>query len=158
MKITLINCPMWATREPPIRVAQVASSLISKGFDTCCFDVNNYLYKQCSDDNKNLWAWEQVVFWGKQDNIKEYFKENKEQIDFCIKQIVTSCPDVICFWLMTSSYVSTMVFLKIFAKQIQNHYNFIRLHRNFKFNDRLFSSMWFFFFQKRTYIFNPNIR
>ena len=137
---------MWATREPPIRVAQVAGSLISKGFDTCCFDtccfdVNNYLYKQCSDDNKNLWAWEQVVFWGKQDNIKEYFKENKEQIDFCIKQIVTSCPDVICFWLMTSSYVSTMVFLKIFAKQIQNHYNFIRLHRNFKFNDRLFSSM-----------------
>ena len=141
MKITLINCPMWATREPPIRVAQVAGSLISKGFDTYCFDVNNYLYKKRSDDNKNLWAWEQVVFWGKQDNIKEYFKENKEQIDFCIKQIVTSCPDVICFWLMTSSYVSTMVFLKIFAKQIQNHYNFIRLHRNFKFNDRLFSSM-----------------
>ena len=31
--------------------------------------------------------------------------------------------------------------LKIFVKQIQNHYNFISFHRNFKFNDRLFSSM-----------------
>ena len=77
MKITLLNCPMWVTREPPIRVAQVAGALRSKGFETHCFDINNYLYKHRSDENKNLWAWEQVVFWGKQENIKEYFKENK---------------------------------------------------------------------------------
>ena len=38
--------------------------------------------------------------------------------------------------------------LKIFAKQIQNHYNFVRLHRNLKFNNRLFSPMEFFYLSK----------
>ena len=33
--------------------------------------------------------------------------------------------------------------LKIFAKQIQNHYKFVKLHRNIKFNNRLFSPMKF---------------
>ena len=33
--------------------------------------------------------------------------------------------------------------LKLFAKQIQNHYNFIRLHRNLNFNIRFFPTMEF---------------
>ena len=33
--------------------------------------------------------------------------------------------------------------LKIIAKQIQNHYNFIRLHRNLNFNIRFFPTMEF---------------
>ena len=46
--------------------------------------------------------------------------------------------------------------LKIIAKQIQNHYKFVKLHRNIKFNDILFSPMEFFPFQKRQNFFNPN--
>ena len=38
--------------------------------------------------------------------------------------------------------------LRLFAKQIQNHYNFIRLHRNLKLNNRLFSPMEFFYLSK----------
>ena len=33
--------------------------------------------------------------------------------------------------------------LKLFAKQIQNYYNFIRLHRNLNFNIRFFPTMEF---------------
>ena len=141
MKVTLLNCPMWATREPPIRVAQVAGILRSKGFDTSCFDVNNYLYKHRSDENKNLWAWEQVVFWGKEENIKEYFSENKEQVDFCIKQIVDSNPDIICFWLMTSSYTSSMVFLQILKQHIKKETKIVffgELFQDKKYIDFLF--------------------
>ena len=37
--------------------------------------------------------------------------------------------------------------LKLFAKQIQNYYNFIRLHRNFKSNNRC-SPLWSFYIPK----------
>ncbi|MBO7431819.1 MAG: radical SAM protein [Elusimicrobia bacterium] len=143
MKVTLLNCPMWATREPPIRVAQVSGSLKSKGIPAYCFDVNNYLYKKRSEENKNLWAWEQVVFWGREENIKEYFKENKEQVDFCIKQIVDSNPDIICFWLMTSSYTSSMVFLQILKEYIRKDTKIVffgELFQDKKYIDFLFEN------------------
>ena len=38
--------------------------------------------------------------------------------------------------------------LKIIAKQIQNHYNFVRLHRNLNFNIRFFSTMEFLHLSK----------
>ena len=48
--------------------------------------------------------------------------------------------------------------LKIIAKQIQNHYNFVRLHRNLNFNIRFFPTMEFFHLsnQKQTKVFNHN--
>lgn len=39
-------------------------------------------------------------------------------------------------------------YLKMFAKQIQNHYNYVRLHRQLKFNNRLFSPMEYFILKK----------
>jgi hypothetical protein len=38
--------------------------------------------------------------------------------------------------------------LRLFVKQKQFHYNFLRLHRSLSFNDRLFSPMEFFFLKR----------
>ena len=43
---------------------------------------------------------------------------------------------------------TNITYLRLFAKQIQNHYNFIRLHRKLKFNNRLFNPMKFLFLSK----------
>ena len=43
------------------------------------------------------------------------------------------------FFLPNYTNLKTNIsYLKIFAKQIQNLYNFIRFHKNLKFNNRLF--------------------
>ena len=53
------------------------------------------------------------------------------------------------FFLPNYTNLKTNIsYLKIFAKQIQNLYNFIRLHRNLKFNNRLFSPIEFFYLSK----------
>ena len=43
------------------------------------------------------------------------------------------------YYLLNYNNLKTNIpYLRLFAEQIQNHYNFIRLHRNLKFNNRLF--------------------
>ena len=48
------------------------------------------------------------------------------------------------FYLLNYNNLKIDIFsLKLFAKQIQNYYNFIRLHRNLNFNIRFFPTMEF---------------
>ena len=48
-------------------------------------------------------------------------------------------------------------YLRLFIKQIQNHYKFIKLHRNLKFSNKLFFSYGFFYLSKNSKIFHYNI-
>lgn len=53
------------------------------------------------------------------------------------------------YYLPNYNYLKTDIYyLKLFAKQIQNHYNCVRLHRQLKFNNRLFSPIEYFYLKK----------
>ena len=40
MKVSLVKCPVWGTREPPLALAQLSGDLKAVGIDVKCFDLN----------------------------------------------------------------------------------------------------------------------
>ena len=56
MKVSLVKCPVWGTREPPLALAQLSGDLKAVGIDVRCFDLNNYLYKHRDTSFTNFWA------------------------------------------------------------------------------------------------------
>ena len=74
MKVVLIQCPVWGTREPPLALVQLSGCLKNAGIDTKSFDFNNFLYRNREDKFRTLWSWEQSMFWYSEDKVKEFFK------------------------------------------------------------------------------------
>lgn len=104
MKVALIQCPVWGTREPPLGLVQLSGTLKSKGFEVKSFDLNNFLYRSRSESFKNLWAWEQSMFWYQKNEVKEFFKDFKNLINKSVELIFRFDPKVIGFSVSASAY------------------------------------------------------
>lgn len=113
MRIALIQCPVWGTREPPLSLAQLSGCLKSKGHVVRSYDLNNYLYRNRDSSCINLWAWEQSFFWYRREDVSRYFEENRSVLEKYINDILKHQPEVIGFSVAASSYQSTVEFLKI---------------------------------------------
>lgn len=109
MKIALVQCPVWGTGEPPLSIIQLSACLKSKGHEVKSFDLNNYLYKSRKENYRNLWAWEQSVFWYRKENILEFFGSISGVIQRFINNVISYNPSGVGFSISASSYYSTIV-------------------------------------------------
>ena len=108
MKVSLVKCPVWGTREPPLALAQLSGDLKAVGIDVKCFDLNNYLYKHRDTSFTNLWAWEQVSFWNQKEKVFEFFDSIKFKLEDYVDYILEKDPKIAGFSLESSSYYSTI--------------------------------------------------
>lgn len=116
MKIALVHCPVWGTREPPLSIVSLAASLKSKGHGVKSYDINNRLYKNRTENIKNLWAWEQSSFWYEKESVKEYFCTLESVLNRYYDEILKPNPKVIGFSIAASSYYSSVEFAKALKK------------------------------------------
>ena len=116
MKIALVHCPVWGTREPPLSIVSLAASLKSKGHEVKSYDINNRLYKSRSENMQNLWAWEQSFFWYDKESVKVYFSTLNSVLKSYYDEILAPNPKVIGFSIAASSYYATLEFAKELKK------------------------------------------
>jgi radical SAM superfamily enzyme YgiQ (UPF0313 family) len=116
MKIALVHCPVWGTREPPLSIVSLAASLKSRGHEVKSFDINNRLYKNRSENMKNLWAWEQSFFWYDKGSVREYFLRLDKELSRYYDEILKPDPQIIGFSIAASSYYSSVEFAKALKK------------------------------------------
>jgi len=81
LKVVLVQCPVWGTREPPLALVQLSSCLKAKGHEVYSIDINNRLYRNRAKNIKTLWAWEQSLFWYNKNSVAQFFLEYKNIID-----------------------------------------------------------------------------
>lgn len=117
MKVSLVKCPVWGTREPPLALAQLSGDLKAVGIDVKCFDLNNYLYKHRDTSFTNLWAWEQVSFWNQKEKVFEFFDSIKSKLEDYVDYILEKDPKIVGFSLESSSYYSTIYVSNLIKKR-----------------------------------------
>lgn len=117
MRVSLVKCPVWGTREPPLALAQLSGDLKAAGIEVKSFDLNNALYKNRDTSFVNLWAWEQVSFWYQKERVFEYFDSIKKQLDSYVDQILEKDPKVVGFSLESSSFYSTVYVTGLIRKK-----------------------------------------
>lgn len=113
MRVALLQCPVWGTREPPLAVVQLAGCLKSKGHDVRSFDLNNHLYHRRNEYFKNLWAWEQSLFWYNREEVRNFFSDIRQQLEVFADQLLNDDPRVVGFSVAASSYAASIEFARI---------------------------------------------
>lgn len=88
MTITLIQCPLWGTYDPPLALAQLSSCLKKDGHEVKVLDLNIKLYLNRKNEYRNFWAWEQSDFWYKPELVNDYFEKNSEDINSYIELLL----------------------------------------------------------------------
>lgn len=110
MKVALIQCPVWGTREPPLGIVQLSGCLKSRGIDTKSFDFNNYIYRNREDKFRNLWAWEQSMFWYNKREVDDFFNSYSDIVDSYINRILKFKPKVAGFSVSASTFYASCRF------------------------------------------------
>lgn len=108
MKIALIQCPVWGTYDPPVALAQLSSCLKREGHEVHSFDLNIKLYLNRRENYKNMWAWEQSLFWYDKEKIKGFFKDNVKDIERYAEEIINSGAGIIGFSVNAASKLSSI--------------------------------------------------
>ena len=108
MKITLIQCPVWGTYDPPVALAQLSSCLKKEGHLVHTFDLNIELYLSRKENYKDMWAWEQSDFWYDAISVERFFADNDDRLNQYIGQILEDKPQMICFSVATSSRLASL--------------------------------------------------
>ena len=83
MKIALIQCPAWGTYDPPLAIAQLAGCLKEAKHEVFVFDINIRLYINRTENYKDMWAWEQCLFWYGEGAVDKFFLDKNPLCD-CI--------------------------------------------------------------------------
>jgi radical SAM superfamily enzyme YgiQ (UPF0313 family) len=117
MKVALVQCPVWGTREPPLAIVQLSGCLKSKGHEVNSFDLNNYMYRERKENFKNMWAWEQSMFWYNSNEVRELFAANSLFFDGYADKVLKNDPDVVGFSIAASSYNASVELSKILRKK-----------------------------------------
>ncbi|MBN1823126.1 MAG: radical SAM protein [Endomicrobiales bacterium] len=120
MKVALLQCPVWGTREPPLAVVQLSGCLKAQGIETRSFDVNNRLYKRREESYKNLWAWEQSMFWYSKDNVKRFFSDISGTVEGYADEILAFGPALAGFSVAASSYHFSVEMAKLLKRKDKN--------------------------------------
>ncbi len=97
MKIAIIQSPVWGTYDPPLALAQLSACLRREGHEVLCLDINIDLYLKRAENYKNIWAWEQCLFWYNTEQVKKLFSDNRKMIEGYINKIIIADARVICF-------------------------------------------------------------
>jgi len=108
MKIALIQCPVWGTYDPPVGLAQLSGCLKQAGHQAAVFDINIKLYRQRSENYKNIWAWEQCGFWYDNQSVNKFFEDNRASMEEQISRITASGAKVVCFSVNAASKLSSL--------------------------------------------------
>ncbi|MGE4385227.1 MAG: radical SAM protein [Endomicrobiaceae bacterium] len=117
MRISLVKCPVWGTREPPLALAQLSGDLKTAGIEVKSFDLNNYLYKNRDMSFTNLWAWEQVSFWYQKKEVFDFFDSILPKLESYIDDILENDPRIVGFSLESSSFYSTVYISNLIKKR-----------------------------------------
>ncbi|MCB4791215.1 MAG: radical SAM protein [Elusimicrobia bacterium] len=112
MRVALIQCPVWGTREPPLSIVQLSACLKSKGHEAKSYDLNNYLYTKREDNMKNLWAWEQSSFWYDKNSVNEFFLSMNNIINSFTENILKHAPRMAAFSITSSTYWASIQYAK----------------------------------------------
>jgi len=92
MKITLVNCPFWTPKTPPLNLAYLNSFLINNGHTVFLLDFNIEAYSESDIHNKYLWT---------PDLDTDYLLENSKylytKIDEWCSKILSSNTQIIGF-------------------------------------------------------------
>lgn len=108
MKIALIQCPVWGTYDPPLALAQLSSCLREAGHEVFVFDLNIELYHRREETYKNMWAWEQCLFWYDALKVSKFFAHNQAVIEGIAQQIIDTGSRLVCFSVSSSSRQSSI--------------------------------------------------
>lgn len=117
MKVALVQCPVWGTREPPLAIAQLAGSLKSSGHDVRSFDLNNFLFRNRPSACQNLWAWEQSNFWYDAENVAAYFNDMNDVLEGYVQDILTFDPHIVGFTVTASTSHAVNLFARLLKRK-----------------------------------------
>lgn len=113
MKVTLIQCPVWGTYDPPVGLAQLAGCLRNSGHSVCVFDLNIKLYRSRLSNYGNIWAWEQSSFWYNQENVDNFFENNNALIDKYLRQIAGTDAKIVGFSVSAASKLAALKIARV---------------------------------------------
>jgi len=119
MKIALVQCPVWGTYDPPVALAQLSSCLKKEGGEVYVFDLNIKLYQNRTENYRNVWAWEQSLFWYDTGQVKKFFRDNEEDIKRYAADIVKTGSRIVGFSVSAASWLSSIELAKR-LKRIDN--------------------------------------
>ncbi len=120
MKIALIQCPVWGPYDPPLALAQLSSCLKKAGNEVFILDLNIKLYLNRKENYKNMWAWEQSIFWYDTAQVDKFFKDNIEDIENYIKDIINSGARIIGFSVNAASRLSSIKLARYLKQREKN--------------------------------------
>jgi len=112
IKVALIQCPVWGTYDPPVALAQLSACLRRDGHMVDCFDINIGLYLKRMENYKNMWAWEQCLFWYNAGQVGKFFSDNRMIIEDYVNRIIDTNAALICFSVSTASKASSIELAK----------------------------------------------
>ncbi|NQT75667.1 MAG: radical SAM protein [Candidatus Omnitrophica bacterium] len=112
MKIALIQCPVWGTYDPPVALAQLSACLKREGHEVCVFDLNIKLYRNRTENYKNMWAWEQSLFWYDAEQVKKFFRDNEDDIRRYAAGIVKAGARIVGFSVSAASWLASIELAK----------------------------------------------
>lgn len=116
MKIALIQCPAWGRQNPPLALAMLAAYLRNNGREVYVFDLNNKLFHQTREKDKELWHLSNEDFWEDKTKVLKIASDYKELIDDFINEILKTDANIIGF----SVFNSSKEFSLLIANKIKN--------------------------------------
>lgn len=117
MKITLIQCPVWGTYDPPLALAQLSACLKKEGHDVYVYDLNIELYLKRTGNYRNMWAWEQSDFWHNPQYMEKFFLDNSGITNQFIGQIFKQDMRMVGFSVNSGSRLSSLEMAKKIKKK-----------------------------------------
>ena len=116
MKVTLIQCPVWGTYDPPMALAQLSACLREEKHEVFIFDLNIKLYLNRKENYKNMWAWEQSLFWYDAGQIEKFSRDNNDDIEGYVKEIINTGARIIGFSVSAASRLFSIELAKRLKK------------------------------------------
>ncbi len=101
--ILLVICPPWGVDVPPLSLACLSSYLRQSKFKTQVFDFNVHLYNRGTEKHKYLWEMGSANYWRKEDSFEQLLSIFQEEIEFCVKKIISSGAKTVGFSISSNS-------------------------------------------------------
>ncbi|HRY28586.1 MAG TPA: cobalamin-dependent protein [Elusimicrobiota bacterium] len=118
MRVTLVNCPGWVRRLPPLGAALLKAFANSQGHEATCLDLSNNLYHATSEKYKPFWNTEHMhYFWMDEGRVRAFIDENEGAVDREVGKILDLQPHVVGFSLYINNLSMTLEVLKRVKKR-----------------------------------------
>lgn len=112
MKTALIQCPAWGRQNPPLALSMLSAYLRSRGKEVYNFDLNNELFHQVKEEDKQLWLLSNESFWDNRSKALKFKSDYSELMGSFIDKILTTEADIIGFSIFNSSKELSLLMAK----------------------------------------------